>query len=291
MGCAPSTPAAGASTLSPVSPAKVAPLPSPAKPTALAAKPADAPTVSPSTAPAKGAGLVEKKVSPAGAGHPAVKSGQHAAMMQAAGASGQTIVFVLGAPGAGKGTQCEKLVKQFGYFQISTGDLLREEVASGSELGEKLKSIMAEGALVSTELVLALVKKAMETSDATKFLLDGYPRAQDQAIEFEKTIGKPAFVLAFEADEATLEERLVNRGLTSGRADDNRESIKKRFATFKSQSEAVIDYYKSQDLVRSINSLRHPDEVFAEVACLFDASCEFRGLRVTENVPFVPFVD
>lgn len=272
MGCAPSTPAASVA-LSPASPAKIAPAPAGAVSPGAAtpSKPVASPTTtSTSKTPAKSPAA--PKVSAGGAGHPAFLSGAHHEALAASSAAGKpTIIFVLGAPGAGKGTQCEKIAKMFGYHQISTGDLLRDEVKRGSPLGEKLKAIMAEGALVSTDLVLALVKDAMAKSGAGKYLLDGYPRAQDQAIEFELAIGKPAFVLAFEADEATLEERLVNRGLTSGRADDNRESIQKRFATFKEQSEAVIEYYRELNIVRAVNSLRHPEEVFDEVAMLFDA--------------------
>jgi adenylate kinase len=185
----------------------------------------------------------------------------------------RTIVFVLGAPGAGKGTQCAKIAAAFGYTHLSTGDLLRDEVASGSELGERLKGIMAAGALVETPLVLQMVEKAMAASGSSKFLLDGYPRALDQAFAFEKAIGAPAFVLAFDADEATLEARLVQRGLTSGRADDNVESIRKRFATFKAQSEAVIDFYGRVGALRRVDSLRAPDAVFADVAPHFRPQC------------------
>ena len=273
MGCSVSIPEVTV-TMSPASPAKVVPTPgqsaTPASPAKAVAGILPTPAQAGATAlvsPAKG---VNPNILVGGAGHPSVVSGAHHETMAASAKAGQTIIFVLGAPGAGKGTQCEKIAKMFGFFQISTGDLLRDEVASGSELGTKLSAIMAEGALVSTDLVLGMVKKAMAGSGTNKFLLDGYPRAQDQAVEFEAAIGKPAFVLAFDADENTLEERLVKRGLTSGRADDNRESIKKRFATFKSQSEAVIEYYKTQNLVRAVNSLRHPNEVFDEVGLLFD---------------------
>ena len=183
----------------------------------------------------------------------------------------RTIVFVLGAPGAGKGTQCELIAKQFGYTHLSTGDLLREEVAKGSDLGRELEGIMAAGNLVSTALVLKLVASAMASSGSTKFLLDGYPRALDQAVQFEAAFGEPAFVLSFDADEATLEARLVERGKSSGRADDNVDSIRKRFATFKAQSEAVIDFYGRVGKLRRVNSLRSKEAVFAETATHFRA--------------------
>jgi len=180
-----------------------------------------------------------------------------------------SIVFVLGAPGSGKGTQCERISKTFGYAHLSTGDLLRDEVKSGSPLGKELEAIMNSGALVSTDLVLKLLKTAMERSGSNKFLIDGYPRALDQAFAFEKTVGKPTFVLSFDASEQVLENRLVERGKTSGRADDNVESIRKRFKTFKDQSEPVIDFYSKLGLVAKINSERPVEAVFADVQHLF----------------------
>jgi adenylate kinase len=185
----------------------------------------------------------------------------------------RTIVFVLGAPGSGKGTQCERIAKTFGYAHLSTGDLLRDEVKSGSALGKELEGIMAVGALVPTALVLKMVSNAMDTSGKSKFLIDGFPRALDQAKDFETTVGLPTFVLSFDASETVLEERLVNRGKTSGRADDNVESIRKRFATFKSQSEPVIDFYAKLGLVRKLNSERSVDSVWADVQPLFKPQC------------------
>jgi adenylate kinase len=178
----------------------------------------------------------------------------------------RTIVFVLGAPGSGKGTQCERIAAAFGYKHLSMGDLLRAEAESGSPIGSELKAIMARGELVSTALVLQIMKGAMEASGAQKFLLDGYPRALDQAVQFEAAIGPPSFVLSFEADEATLEARLLKRGESSGRADDNLESIRKRFSVFTAQSEAVIKFYGKLGLLRACNSLRPVEEVFGEVA-------------------------
>jgi adenylate kinase len=183
-----------------------------------------------------------------------------------------TIVFVLGGPGSGKGTQCARIAETFGFAHLSTGDLLRDEVASGSELGQQLTATMSSGALVSNDVVLRLLKGAMQKAEAAgnrKFLIDGYPRSVEQAFEFEKTVGQPTMVLAFEAAEAVLEERLVQRGKTSGRADDNVESIRKRFATFVSQSAPVIDFYAKLGLVRLINSERTVDAVFADVVPLF----------------------
>ena len=171
-------------------------------------------------------------------------------------------MFVLGGPGSGKGTQCERIAQTYDYRHFSTGDLLRAEVASGSELGKELKAVMEGGGLVSTPMVLGALRSAMLASSGGKmegrFLVDGFPRALDQVSAFESSICPPTMVLAFEAAEAVLEARLIQRGLTSGRADDNLESIKKRYATFKAQSEPVISHYQATRpaIVKVVNSER-----------------------------------
>ena len=132
---------------------------------------------------------------------------------------------------------------------------------------------MKTGALVSSQAVLQLLKNAMTNGGSNpiqgRYLIDGYPRAIDQVTAFEAEISPPTFVLAFDAAESVLEERLINRGKTSGRADDNIESIRKRFATFKAQSEPVIHYYTVMNKVQAINSERDIDIVYRDVQPLF----------------------
>ena len=165
------------------------------------------------------------------------------------------IVFVLGGPGSGKGTQCAKLVEEFQLKHLSTGDLLRAEVEKGSTIGQQADQLMKEGKMVPTSLVIGLLRKAIEENiDATGFLIDGYPRAMDQAIEFENTIGPCRLALFFKCPLETLEARLLERGKTSGRADDNIDTIKKRFHTFQEQSLAVISYYRKQAKCVTISS-------------------------------------
>jgi len=179
----------------------------------------------------------------------------------------RTIVFVLGGPGSGKGTQCARLATEFGYRHLSTGDIMRAEVASGSELGKRLAATMASGGLVSDDVALTMLKAAMDKAGATRFLIDGYPRSLAQAVEFERVIGAPTFVVAFEASEAVLEARLLARGATSGRADDaSVTAIRARFKTFVDQSAPVIDFYDKLGLVRRINSETTPDAVYAATA-------------------------
>jgi len=180
---------------------------------------------------------------------------------------GKPIVFVVGGPGSGKGTQCEKIVEKYGFTHFSSGDLLRAEVASGSDKGKWLKSIMEKGELVPLEEVLELIKSNMiNASGSSKgFLIDGYPREVEQGIKFENTIGECTFVLWIDASQETMMKRLLHRAQTSGRADDNEETIKNRLLTFVKATEPVIEYYKKKNKVKQINSEQSKDEVFAEV--------------------------
>lgn len=117
-------------------------------------------------------------------------------------ASGAPIIWVLGGPGCGKGTQCERIVAKYKFSHFSTGDLLRAEVASGSEKGKELQDMMSKGVLVSNEIVLNILKAAMEkVADTTGFLIDGYPREAAQGPEFEKIISPVDIILYFECSD------------------------------------------------------------------------------------------
>jgi len=181
--------------------------------------------------------------------------------------SDKTIIFVCGGPGSGKGTQCEKIVKKYGFTHLSSGDLLREEVASGSVRGEKLNSMMQSGELVPLETVLQLVKDAMlKTGHTTNgYLIDGYPREVDQGIKFENMIAPCKAVLYFEVSDREMTQRLLNRGKTSGRVDDNARTIMKRLETFHNATAPVTKYYGEKRKLITINAERSPEEIFAEV--------------------------
>ncbi|KAI8475055.1 MAG: adenylate kinase-domain-containing protein [Monoraphidium minutum] len=182
-----------------------------------------------------------------------------------------SIVFVLGGPGSGKGTQCEKVVAKYGFTHLSAGDLLRDEVKSGSEVGQQCEAIMKEGKLVPMEVIIGLLRSAMVKSGAREFLIDGFPRAMDQALRFEEMIKPGAKVIFFDCPEEVMEARLLKRGETSGRADDNAETIRKRFRTFVEQSLPVIDHYEAQGKAVKIDATRAPDAVFVDVTAVLDA--------------------
>lgn len=180
-----------------------------------------------------------------------------------------SVIFVLGGPGAGKGTQCAKLVKEKGFVHLSAGDLLRaEQKREGSKYGELIASYIKEGKIVPQEVTVALLKQAItENHDKgnKKFLVDGFPRKMDQAITFEDEIVPSAFTLFFECPEKVMLDRLLERGKTSGRADDNIESIKKRFRTFIETSMPVVDYFEKQGKVVKVRCDSPVDVVYSQV--------------------------
>ncbi|XP_058843159.1 adenylate kinase isoenzyme 1-like isoform X2 [Acipenser ruthenus] len=183
------------------------------------------------------------------------------------------IIFVVGGPGSGKGTQCERIVQKYGYTHLSTGDLLRAEVSSGSERGKKLSAIMEKGELVPLDTVLDMLKDAMIAKvDISKgFLIDGYPREVKQGEEFEKKIGAPTLLLYIDAGAETMVKRLMKRGETSGRVDDNEETIKKRLDTYYKATEPVIAFYEGRGIVRKMNAEGSVDDVFGQVSKALDA--------------------
>ncbi|KAA0186814.1 Adenylate kinase isoenzyme 1 [Fasciolopsis buskii] len=172
-----------------------------------------------------------------------------------------------GGPGSGKGTQCEMIVEKFGYNHLSSGDLLRDECASGSARGKELAAIMQRGELVSLDVVLTLIKEAMVkcVDKNCYFLIDGYPRELEQGIRFEKEVCPCLCVIAFEVSQEIMEKRLLKRGETSGRVDDNVETIKKRFHTFNESTKPVLDYYKKQNKLISIDASGTKEEIFKVV--------------------------
>ena len=197
------------------------------------------------------------------------------------------IFFVCGGPGSGKGTQCDKIVKEYGFTHLSSGDLLRDEVASGSERGQQLNAIMQQGNLVPLDTVLELVKDAMIARRSTSkgFLIDGYPREVQQGLEFEDKVGAVKGVIYFEVSDEEMIKRLMNRGKTSGRVDDNMETIQKRLDTFHQATTPVCDHYKAQGKLRVINAERRPDEIFRDVAIQLD---KFLGIKkVRSDIFFV----
>jgi len=187
-----------------------------------------------------------------------------------------TVIFVLGGPGAGKGTQCATLVHDFDFCHLSAGDLLRaEQHREGSQYGKLIQNCIREGTIVPMEVTIKLLENAMRaqlekrTSGAGwaegqgRFLIDGFPRKMDQALKFEEDVCVSSLTLFFTTTEQVMLNRLLERGKTSGREDDNVESIKKRFRTYEYDTMPVIQHYTKLNKVTEIDSSPPIDVVYA----------------------------
>jgi adenylate kinase len=163
--------------------------------------------------------------------------------------TGFRVLFVIGGPGSGKGTACAEITKRFPDFvHLSSGDLLRDEVKSGSALGLKLKEIMNQGGLVEASTVLALLEKRLCSHPGTCVMLDGFPRSMQNARSFYELFGPAEGVLVFDCPDQVMIERILHRGKTSGRSDDNEATVKNRIRVFHEQSQAPLQFFQSVGL-------------------------------------------
>ncbi|CAG5076097.1 adenylate kinase isoenzyme 1 [Cotesia glomerata] len=177
-------------------------------------------------------------------------------------------IWVIGGPGCGKGTQCSKIIDKFGLLHLSSGDLLREEVASGSPRGASLQELMSKGLFVPTDVVLSLIKERMDKArgdgNIKGFLIDGYPRELEQGIQFEKDVCPVDLILFFDVKNETMKTRLLGRAAVSGRADDNEETIVKRIEIFNEKNSKIVEHYK--DKVVKITAEGAVESIFDEAS-------------------------
>ncbi|KAJ8729702.1 hypothetical protein PYW08_001283 [Mythimna loreyi] len=180
------------------------------------------------------------------------------------------IVWVLGGPGCGKGTQCAKIAAKYGYTHLSTGDILRAEVARGGDMAKTVAAIMERGELVPTEHVLSLLLDEMKVKAAgTKgFLVDGYPREKSQGMAFETAIAPATAILYFEVSDKTLLDRMRMRAKSSDRFDDKETTIQLRLKTFHQHNQYVMEQYAHK--ITKINAEGDENSVFASVVQVMD---------------------
>jgi len=207
-------------------------------------------------------------------------------------------IILLGPPGAGKGTQAQRLQSERGMVQLSTGDMLRAAVASGSELGRKAKGIMEKGELVPDELMVGLIEDRIAQPDCLKgFILDGFPRTEAQAEALDRMLDKKGKtldrVVEMEVDEQALTERIVGRFSCAKcgtgyhdkfkrpkvegvcdvcgskefvrRKDDNAETMKTRMAAYRAQTEPLRPYYARRGVLRKVDGMAAMDEVYRQI--------------------------
>ncbi|XP_056600292.1 UMP-CMP kinase [Triplophysa dalaica] len=189
------------------------------------------------------------------------------------------VVFVLGGPGAGKGTQCARIVETYSYTHLSAGDLLRQERSrKESEFGQLIDNYIKEGKIVPVEITINLLKKAMDETMKVdekrfRFLIDGFPRNEDNLRGWNKVMDGKAidkFVLFFDCGNEVCIDRCLERGKSSGRTDDNRECLEKRIETYLQSTRPIIKQYEQQGKVHTVDASRSVDEVFADVKKIFD---------------------
>jgi len=184
-------------------------------------------------------------------------------------------IILFGAPGSGKGTQSELLVKQYGLQHLSTGEVLRAEIATGSALGKQIDSLISLGNLVPDDMMLGVIENYIVNlpKDCKGTIFDGYPRTVAQAEAFTSLLEKyhlDAIMIDLMVDEQLLIQRLIERGKVSGRADDKLNTIRHRIAVYHDQTEPVAEYYLHQGNYFAINGNYTTDDVFQQIRRTID---------------------
>jgi len=180
-------------------------------------------------------------------------------------------LVLFGPPGAGKGTQSQKLIEKYGLIHLSTGDLLRGEISQGTTLGLEAKKLMDAGLLVPDEVVIGMISNKLDANkDAKGFIFDGFPRTVAQAAALDELLETKeeaiSGMIALEVNDDELEHRLLLRGKDSGRPDDaNPEVIRKRIVEYNNKTAPVADFYKKQNKFTSINGIGTIDEIFSTI--------------------------
>ena len=176
------------------------------------------------------------------------------------------IIILLGPPGAGKGTQCERLVEKYSIIQLSTGDMLREAVASGSDLGREAKRIMDAGDLVPDSVMVRMISERVDQPDCRNgFILDGFPRTVAQAEALDQMLDEKDLaidhVIEFQVDEDAMVARILKRAAEEGRSDDNEETLRKRLDVYRRQTAPIVPHYRAKGALKTIDGMASMDVV------------------------------
>ncbi|MEK9745705.1 MAG: adenylate kinase [Candidatus Puniceispirillum sp.] len=181
-------------------------------------------------------------------------------------------IILFGAPGAGKGTQAERLVAKYRLVQLSTGDMLRAAIAAGTDLGKRAKDIMDRGDLVSDDIIVGMIAARLDDKDcANGVILDGFPRTVAQAEALDKMLASKGLsldgVIEIRVDEAALFARIENRAAETGgaRSDDNADTLRKRLAVYHENTAPLLPYYRDKGVLKSVDGMATIDEVAAQI--------------------------
>ncbi len=185
-------------------------------------------------------------------------------------------IVLFGPPGAGKGTQSQKLIAKYHLVHLSTGDLLRAQITAGTALGLQAKKLMDEGLLVPDEVVIGMIGSALQTNkQAAGFIFDGFPRTTAQAQSLDRLLAEHgtnvACMIALEVGEQELVTRLLERGKTSGRPDDQDETkIRRRVTVYNTETAQVAGYYAAQRKFHSLNGIGEIEAIFQQISSIID---------------------
>ena len=181
-------------------------------------------------------------------------------------------IVIFGAPGSGKGTQSDNLIKTYGLFHISTGDVLRDNIKRGTELGATAKAYMDKGQLIPDDLMISILADVLDANReaaAPGVIFDGFPRTIAQAEALDTMLAERgtaiSTVVGLEVPEEELIERILLRGKLTGRSDDNMETVKSRLDVYHNQTAPLQEYYKAKGLYQAINGQGKIDEIFADI--------------------------
>jgi adenylate kinase len=179
-------------------------------------------------------------------------------------------IVLFGPPGSGKGTQAEKIIKKYKLNHLSTGDLLRAEIASRTELGLKARSIMDKGELVPDEVVVGMIEKRIIAGKKTKgFIFDGFPRTVAQAKALDAVLDKRnmsiSLMISLDVKRQELINRLLKRGKEQGRSDDNLQTIENRIKVYEDQTTPVMNYYDQQGKAKYVDGMGSIEEIFRRI--------------------------
>lgn len=181
-------------------------------------------------------------------------------------------IILFGAPGAGKGTQAEKLVVKYELVQLSTGDMLRAAISAGTDLGKRAKEIMDRGDLVSDDIIVGMIAARLDDKDCAKgVILDGFPRTVAQAEALDEMLASKGLsldgVIEIRVDEAALFARIENRAAETGgaRSDDNADTLRKRLAVYHENTAPLLPYYRDKGVLKSVDGMATIDEVAAQI--------------------------
>lgn len=184
-------------------------------------------------------------------------------------------IVIFGAPGSGKGTQSDKIVAKYGFGHISTGDVLREQIKNGTDLGNTAKAYIEKGQLIPDSLMTDILAHVYDTMRGGKgVIFDGFPRTIPQAESLDKLLAERgetlSAVLDLDVPFEELTQRLIIRGKTSGRSDDNEATIKNRLDVYKNQTSPLKEWYKKAGKDRTIDGLGDLDRIFADISNVID---------------------